>query len=78
MTPIKFKEQTAIATKDQPEYNPLPVHIDKDEYGSVTACWKMSFRERIKVLFTGRVWVSLACFGNPITPSKVSVDKPKF
>lgn len=78
MKAIPFKEQTATAAKDQPEYLPLPCHISNESDGIVTACWKMNFRERITALFTGKIWVQLMCFHKPITPSKISIFKPEF
>lgn len=75
MTPIEFKEQNTVAAKDQPEYQPLPCHVDAGPEGTVTACWKMNWKERIHVLLTGKVWVSLWCFHKPITPSRISVFK---
>ena len=54
MKPIEFKEQTHIIAKDQPEYLPLPAHINlEDPYGTMTFCWKLSWKEKIKLLFKG-------------------------
>ncbi len=75
MKPIKFKDCNATFAKKQPEYLPLPaLKIDNDE-GHVITCWKMTWRERIKVLFTGRVWLSLMSFNKPLTPSYMSVHR---
>jgi len=74
MEPIKFKEQTLTYAENQPEYNPLPAH--KDMFGRVTSCWKLTFRERIKILFTGKIWLILLSFNKPLTPSLLKVDYP--
>lgn len=75
MKPVEFKHQTAVYAKDQPQYQPLPaLKIDSPE-GEVISCWRMSIRERIKVLFTGRVWVSLTSFNKPLTPSYIAVNR---
>lgn len=66
MRPVEFKEQTCVFAKDQPEYIPLPAHVRTD--GVVTSCWGMSWKERIRALFTGRVYVSLLTFGQPLQP----------
>ena len=77
MEPIDFKEKTGVAGKDQPEYLPLPIWQDKDDPRCrVISCWGMSFWERVKVLFTGRVWLSLYTFGAPIQPQSLQVDFP--
>ena len=69
MKPVEFKHQNVVFAKDQPEYQPLPaLKLDSPE-GEVISCWRMSFKERIKVLFTGKVWVSLMSFNKPLTPS---------
>jgi hypothetical protein len=75
MKPVEFKHQNTVFAKDQPEYQPLPaLKIDGPE-GHVVSCWKMSFRERIKVLITGKVWLSLMSFNHPLTPSYLAVDR---
>lgn len=75
MKPITFKQQNVVYAKDQPEYQPLPaLRLDTPE-GQVISCWKMSFKERIKIFFTGKVWVSLMSFNKPLTPSYISVNR---
>jgi hypothetical protein len=75
MKPIEFKHQNVIIAKDQPEYMPLPaLRIDSIQ-GEVVSCWKMGFKERIKVLFSGRVWLSIMSFNKPLSPSFMSVNR---
>ena len=54
MKPITFKEHNVVYAKDQPEYNPLPAL--KDNTGAVVSCWKLSIKERFKLIFTGKLW----------------------
>lgn len=76
MKPIEFKEQNIVFAKDQPEYLPLPAHkVVNDPKGQVIFCQYLSFRERIKLLFTGKVWVCLLSFNAALTPSFLTVDK---
>ncbi len=75
MEPIKFKEQNCTFAEDQPQYRPLPAFKDPGEQGQVISCWKLSFKERMTILFTGKMWMSLMMFGNPLTPSILSVKK---
>ncbi len=71
MKPIEFEQQNITYAKDQKEYLPLPAH--KDKLGVVTSCWKMSFKERLTVLFTGRVYSSLWTFYQPLQPQLLKV-----
>lgn len=75
MKPVEFKYQNIVFAKDQPQYRPLPALKLDDDMGTVISCYRMSFRERIKILFTGRVWLSLASFGKPLTPSFMAVNR---
>lgn len=75
MKPIKFKHCNVTFAKDQHEYMPLPTLRINSPEGQVISCWKMSLRERIKVLFTGKVWLSLMSFNKPLTPSYMSVNR---
>jgi len=72
MKPIEFKEQNCTYAKNQLPYLPLPVH--KTEGGEVISCWHLSWRERFKVLFTGRVWHSVLVFNQLLQPQFLSVD----
>lgn len=75
MKPIEFEQQNVVYAKDQPEYLPLPAYRNDDGM-EVTACWGMTWRERFRVLLTGRVYVTLLTFGRPLTPSIVSTEPP--
>lgn len=75
MKPIEFPEHNVVFAKDQPEYQPLPAFRAGGEMGAVISCWKLTFRERLRILFTGRLWVSLATFGKPLTPSFFTTKK---
>lgn len=76
MKPVVFPGHNTVYAKDQPEYLPLPVYKRPGAEGEVTSCWKMSFRERIKVLFTGKVYWSQWTFGGKLQPQRATVDNP--
>lgn len=76
MNPIKFKEHNKVYSKNQPPYLPLPVYEDDEQGGRVIHCWKLSFKERIKILFTGRLWVHILNFKQKLQPIKPMVDNP--
>lgn len=73
---IEFEEQTVIIANNQPEYLPLPAHQFNDERGRIAFCWKMTWRERIKVLFTGLLWQQVLTFNQPLQPQKLETIKP--
>lgn len=75
MKPTKFKYQNIVFAENQPEYQSLPALKLDTPQGEVISCWKLSFKERIKILFTGRMWVSLMSFNKPLTPSYLSVNR---
>jgi len=75
MKPIKFKEQNCVYGKDQSEYMPLPALKIQSENGEIISCWQMSLIERIYVLFTGKVWLSIMMFNKPLAPSFIAIKK---
>ena len=74
MKPIKFKQANTVFAENQPEYFNLPASVNN---GIVKTCWKMTFIERLYVLFTGCVWLEILTHGNPLQPLKMSAPKPE-
>ena len=74
MRPIPFPEANSTYAKDQPEYLPLPAFREPD--GTVTSCWGLSWRERLQVLLTGRVWVTVLTFNQPLQPLALRTGYP--
>jgi len=74
VTPESFPEANCTFAKDQPEYLPLPAH--RDEAGVVTTCWRLSLRERLRVLVRGRIWWQQMTFGNPLQPQRPDTRSP--
>ena len=73
MKPISFPEQTQVWAENQPPYLPLPAYTDQVETISL---WGLSWRERLKILFTGRVWLRQCNYGDPLQPQLPTVDRP--
>lgn len=76
-----FPEQNIIFAETQPEYMPLPAFkspYDPLNYGRVTCCWKLSWKERFRLLFTGVIWHSVLTFNDPLQPQLLSIDKPEM
>ena len=74
MKPTTFHEQTVVIAKDQPEYIPLPAHITDE--GVATFCWELTLKERIKLLFSGKIWHRVLTFRQPLQPQLLSINKP--
>lgn len=62
-----------VYAKDQPQYLPLPVVKSTD--GDVVSCWQLSARERLALLFGGRVWLTLKTFNDPLQPTRMRVGR---
>jgi len=73
MNPVKFKEQTAMLAKDQPEYRPLPVFISIPDGNGVrqyTGKYELSDLELQQIVATKSIFFSQYgnCF-HPIFPT---------
>jgi hypothetical protein len=73
---IEFPEQTVVIAKDQPEYTPLPAYQFGGPQGRIACCWKLAFRERIRLLFSGVIWHEVLTFNTALQPQKLSLEKP--
>lgn len=70
----KFDECNVVYAKDQKEYKPLPAF--KSEDGEIVTCWKLSLKERFKILLSGRMWLNVLTFNKPLQPLLISIRKP--
>lgn len=68
MKPIKFKEQNIVFAENQEPYLPLPAYIDNKQGGRIFHCWSLTLLERLKILFTGVLWINVLTFNNPPQP----------
>lgn len=74
---IEFPEQTVVIAKDQPQYKPLPAYqYPGDPQGRIACCWSLTWRERVRLLFTGRIWHQILTFNGPLQPQLLSIEKP--
>lgn len=76
MNPVHFLHANSVYAKDQPEYIPLPCH--KDEHGTITIKWKLSWKERWAVLKNGVIWHQVDTFNRPLQPVNMQVDEPEI
>ena len=63
-----------VFAKNQPEYLPLPSYRTDD--GIVVTRWKLSFAERLTLLFSGNLWLSVLTYNRPLQPVKIEVHPP--
>lgn len=73
MKPIEFPEQTMVWAKDQPPYRPLPAYLDAEQ---TISCWRLTWRERLTLLFSGRLWLRQMNFGAALQPQLPSIESP--
>jgi len=76
MTPISFTGQNAVLGEGQEEYDPLPVHRLDSHNGQITACWKLSWKERLSVLVHGKIWHQVLTFNKPLQPQLLLTENP--
>lgn len=78
MKPLNFEGANIVFGANQPEYQPLPAErVGKPAMGQVNTCWELSPDELKQIRETGKIWVSLLTFGQPLQPVLISVDKPE-
>ncbi len=88
MTPITVEKWDAYANdyfqwkgyrpvtfaKDQPEYIPLPALVSEDKERRVVTGWQLTWRERFRLLLTGKLFHSQLTFGQPLQPLMMGTE----
>ena len=59
---------------NQPEYHPLPAWRGSD--GRVVTRWKVSWSERLRILLTGDLWLSVLTFHRALQPVRLDTECP--
>ena len=76
MKPVDFPESNITLNKPagmtDEEYAGLPVHKGSDQ---IISKWKLSFWEKLKVLISGHVWLSVLSQSTQ-PPVYISTDNP--
>jgi hypothetical protein len=65
-----------VIAENQPQYLPLPALVSRHAAGMVTTRWRLTWRERLRVLLSGDIWLQMMCFQKPITPVKLLAEQP--
>lgn len=73
MEAIDFKERNIIIAKDQPQYKPIPAL--RNEAGDVTMCFQLSPEEIEEIGKTGKLWLAVKTFNNPLQPMFLTTKK---
>lgn len=73
MDPVDFSRRNAMVAENQDEYRTLPSYQNGTENVS---CWRLSFRERLYLLFNGVLWIRQMNFGGSVQPILPQVDDP--
>jgi hypothetical protein len=73
MVPVPFPQQTVVWAEHQPEYSPLPAYTDGQE---TISRWALTWRERLRVLVTGTLWLRQMNFGRALQPVHLGLDSP--
>lgn len=74
MEPIKFNEANTVYGKGQENlYEALPALLFED--GDVVTCWKLSFNDILRLIFTRKLWLCVATFNNTLHPLFMSTNK---
>lgn len=76
MEPITFDDANIIFGAQQPEYKPLPAELCDSATGQIITCWELSPEEIKRIQETGKIWLSVLTFGQPLQPVSLAVDKP--
>jgi hypothetical protein len=73
---IKFPGHNIIYSANQPEYQPLPALKLDNKEGEAIFCWQLTWKERLRLLFTGKLWQSIYTFNHPLQPVMISPTAP--
>ncbi len=61
--------------KSQSRYRVLPARVDSE--GTAITCWRLTWKERLTILFRGTFYLTIMTFKQPLQPIRCSVDKPE-
>lgn len=71
-----FDLPETLYAKDQPQYIPLPSYRLEDDSGTVMTRWRLSWKERLTILLTGDLWLTMLTFNRALQPVKLTTKCP--
>ena len=72
---VKFDDCNVAIAEKQKEYQTLHALRIGNQQDTIITCWGLSFWERVRVLFLGRIWMSESNFYKDITPRLLSTNR---
>ena len=74
MIPIRFEEANTTYTGEGCGDLPAWHGFDINQKFRIISCWRMTWRERLKALVTGRLWLDI--WSTSLPPVALLSDKP--
>jgi|HubBroStandDraft_6_1064221.scaffolds.fasta_scaffold542936_2 hypothetical protein len=74
----EFPLPEIVIGKDQEEYLPLPCLRSSDTTGLTTMRWRLSWKERLCLLWTGNLYIQVLTFHKPMQPIKPLAEEPEI
>lgn len=75
-SPVVKGQSEKVFAEDQPEYAKLPAIVCED--GQVITRWKMGWKDRLRALIRGDVYLHVHTYGNPLQPVYLDTEVPQF
>lgn len=77
MKSVEFPQVNLPLGKDQPQYETLFVHHDKERVEQpMTSCFELNDEEIAEIIATRRIWHEQWTFGNAFQPIRMSTQNP--
>lgn len=76
MQPLNFDGANIVYGAKQPEYIPLPAEYRGGKSGEILTCWELTPEELQRIQETGKLWLGVLTFGQPLQPVYLAVEKP--
>ena len=73
MKPIEFKQANRRIAESQDEYLTLPAFVNETETISL---WRLDWKERMRILFSGKLWLRQMNFGHALQPQLPTIEHP--
>jgi len=74
---VGFEDLEVVYAKDQPQYIPLPA-LPIDNGNGLVTHWRLDWRERLRALFFGDLYLRVLTFKQPLQPISLSLSKPEL
>ena len=75
MKPVDFPESNLVLAENQEEYTTLPAWLSPDSI-EVATCWKLTIWERLKLLWSGKMWLRQLVFKQSFQPQLPQIEVP--